>query len=223
MSAYILRLYKNSDYNMARDLFACGIKEHSNKAFHHAIRRPHVWLPALTMLTLPALNLVSVTTSILAVTTSVVTLWFCARYMYTSYVDYALSDDMLDIGKYYLQRDGYCFWVAESTEGEVIGTVAALPAANSEEEKHLEMKRLSVAKQHRGKGIGKVLCRTVIDFARKRGCKAVVLNTTVSQREAWKMYEKLGFSHTDTFYPPGLLSKFMDFRFQAYKYDIPTE
>ncbi|XP_075118074.1 N-acetyltransferase 8-like [Leptodactylus fuscus] len=222
MSDYFIRLYQDSDYRVARDLFARGIKEHTNKSFYHVTRRPYFWLPALATLTLPALNLVSVPLSALAVTTAVVAVWFCCRYMFTSYVDHALVDDMLDIRKYYLQRDGYCFWVAESTGGEVMGTVAALPSTQPGGEKHLELRRLSVAPKHRGKGIAKVLCRTVIDFARRRGCEAVVLSTTLSQIEAWTMYEKLGFRRTHIYYPLGFLGKFLDFQILVYKYDIPA-
>ncbi|XP_044145100.1 N-acetyltransferase 8-like [Bufo gargarizans] len=222
MSDYVLRLYKDSDCDVARDMFAQGLVEHANIAFRHAMCQPQFWLPVLVVLTLPALNLVSVTMSVLLVTTAVVALWFCSRNMYTSYIDYVLSDDMLDINKYYLQRDGYCFWVAESTGGEVIGTVAALPSSDPGGEKHLELKRLSVAKHHRGKGIGKVLCRTLIDFARKRGCEAVVLSTTLPQRNATIMYEKLGFRQTHSFHPQGVLGRFLDFRFLVYQYDIPA-
>ncbi|XP_069833232.1 putative N-acetyltransferase 8B isoform X2 [Dendropsophus ebraccatus] len=203
MSDYFIRLYKDSDYDVARDLFAGGLVEHSSKAFHHAVRLPHICLPVLAALTLPALNLMSIPISILMAAIAVVAVWFGARYLYTSYIDHALSDDMLDIWKYYLQRDGYNFWVAESSDGEVIGTIAALPSFEPGGEKHLELRRLSVAKHHRGKGIAKALCRTLIDFARKRGCEAVDLTTTLSQIEAQKLYEKLSFRHTCTFYHPG--------------------
>ncbi|XP_069601144.1 N-acetyltransferase 8-like isoform X1 [Ranitomeya imitator] len=222
MSDYFLRLYKDSDYHEARDLFASGLKEHVNKAFRHALCLTHIWLPALATITLPALNLVSVNTFALAVALALVALWFCARYMYTSYIDHALSDDMLDIRKYYLQRDGYCFWVAESTRGEFMGMIAALPSSEPGGEKHLELRRLSVVKCHRGKGVAKVLCRRLIDFARKRGCEAVVLTTTLPQWEACKMYEKLGFRLTDEFYYSKMLSRVVDFKVLAYQYDIPT-
>ncbi|KAM4049510.1 N-acetyltransferase 8-like [Anomaloglossus baeobatrachus] len=222
MSDYFLRIYKDSDYHEARDLFASGLKEHINTAFRHALGLTHVWLPALAMLTLPMLNLMSITTLILAFALALVALWFSARYMYTSYINHALSDDMLDIDKYYLQRDGYCFWVAESARGEFMGMIAALPSSNPGGEKHLELKRLSVVKQHRGKGVAKVLCRRLIDFARKRGCEAVVLTTTLPQRDACKLYDKLGFRLTDNYYYPKLLSRVVDFRILAYQYDIPA-
>ncbi|XP_071982556.1 N-acetyltransferase 8-like [Engystomops pustulosus] len=221
MSDYSIRLYKDSDYHVARDLFAQGLLEHINIAFRHALHQPQIWLPTLLVLTLPALGLVSVALLVPVAIMAVLVLWFCSRYMYTSYVDYALSDDMLDINKYYLQRDGFCFWVAETRGGEVVGTIAALPSSDPGGEKHLELKRLSVATKHRGKGIAKVLCRTLIDFARRRGCEAVVLSTTVPQINATKMYEKLGFRQTHTFHHQGLLGQFLDFRFLVYRYDIP--
>ncbi|KAG8546368.1 hypothetical protein GDO81_019079 [Engystomops pustulosus] len=153
MSDYSIRLYVDSDYEVTRNLFRNGIIEHHNKAFHHALQRPHIWLPALVVLTLPALNLVSVTTSILVVLTAVAAIWFYCRYMYTSYVDYALSDDMLDISKYYLSGTVFCFWVAETRGGEWWGTIAALLLLlTPEEKKHLELKRLSWPQASRQRG-----------------------------------------------------------------------
>ncbi|XP_075043975.1 N-acetyltransferase 8-like [Mixophyes fleayi] len=219
MSNYVIRVYKDSDCDVARHLFACGIKEHSKKIFYHALGLHYIWL-LLVLVFILVLNFVSVTMSILAVTMVILSVWFGARHMYTSCIRLALSNDMLDIRKYYLQREGYCFWVAE-LEGEVVGTVAALPSHLPSGEKHLQLKRLSVSKGHRGKGIGKQLCRTMIDFARKRGCDAVVLTTTLTQTDACVLYEKMGFRRTHTYYPK-LLAKLLDCRDVDYQYDIPS-
>ncbi|XP_072263070.1 probable N-acetyltransferase 8B [Pyxicephalus adspersus] len=148
-------------------------------------------------------------------------LWFGTRYLFMAYVRFSLSDDMLDIRKYYLERDDYSFWVAESG-GELVGTVAALPSSEPGGEKHLELKRLSVSKSHRGKGIAKALCRMVIDFARERDCEAVVLTTTLAQISAWKMYEKMGFRRVQSFIPPNFLYKLFSFKVLAYQYDLPS-
>ncbi|XP_018424007.1 PREDICTED: N-acetyltransferase 8-like [Nanorana parkeri] len=221
MPRFIIRPYQDSDYDVARNLFACGIEEHSGEAFRHALRLPHIWLPLSFLFLFPALHLVSVTTSILAMTLAVAGLWFGARNLHTSYVRFSLSDDLMDIRKYYMERDGYSFWVAESG-GELVGTVAALPSSQPGGEKHLEVKRLSVSRNHRGEGIGKALCRTVIDFAQKRGCEAVVLTTTEPQINACKMYEKMGFRHMQTFIPPAFKYKLLDFKVLAYQYDLPN-
>ncbi|XP_075043990.1 N-acetyltransferase 8-like [Mixophyes fleayi] len=220
MSNYVIRVYKDSDYHVARHLFACGIEEHSKNLFYHALGLHYIWL-LLVLVFILVLNFVSVTMSILAVTIVIFCVWFGARHMYTSYVRFSLSNDMLNIRKYYLQREGCCFWVAE-LEGEVVGTVAALPSPLPGGEKHLQMKRLSVSKGHRGKGIAKLLCRTMIDFAHKRGCDAVVLTTTLAQSDAWTLYEKMGFRRTRMYHPPNLLAKLLDFRDLTYQYDIPS-
>ncbi|XP_063781500.1 probable N-acetyltransferase 8B isoform X3 [Pseudophryne corroboree] len=219
MSEYLIRLYKDSDYVAARELFAHGTEEHSTKFYHHLLGLKRIWLLLVAVSSL-MLHFVSVTMSILAAAIALVCTWFGAQFMYTSYVKFALSDDMLDIWKYYLQREGCCFWVAELA-GEVVGTVAVLPSSYPGGEKYLELKRLSVSKRHRGKGIAKRLCRTLIDFARNRGCEAVVLNTTFVQYEAWTLYEKMGFRQTHTYYPPEILGKLLDFKILAYQYDIP--
>lgn len=221
MSPFIIRTYRDSDYDAARNLFSSGIVENSGRAFRHALELPHIWLLLSALFLLPALRIVSIGHSILAAALALAGLWFGCRHLYTEYVQFSLSDDMLNIRKYYLERDGYGFWVAESG-GELVGTVAALPSSEPGGEKHMELKRLSVSKNHRGKGIAKALCRTVMDFARRRGCEAVVLMTTLPQIGAWKMYEKMGFRQTNVFIPPIFRFKFLDFKVLAYQYDLPN-
>ncbi|XP_040191522.1 N-acetyltransferase 8-like isoform X2 [Rana temporaria] len=221
MSAFFIRLYKDSDYEVARQLFVSGTAEHTSEAFRHAIRQPHVWPLLVALLVLPALDIVSFTTSICAVTLIVGFLWFAAWRMYRNYIRLCFHDDLLDIRKYYLEQDGCCFWVAESG-GQVVGTVAAAPSPFPGGEKHLELKRLSVRESHRGRGIAKALCRTMIDFARRRrGCEAVVLTTSLAQKDARKMYEKMGFRLTHTFYRPKPFTKLLDFKILFYQLDIP--
>ncbi|KAM4807596.1 putative N-acetyltransferase CML1 [Rhinophrynus dorsalis] len=221
MSDYCIRLYKDSDYAACRDIFARGITEHINVAFNHALELPHVWLSMLSVFLLLLLTTGSIIISSLAVILALVCLWLGTRKIYTSYVQYCLADDMVDIKKYYLQRDGYCYWVAESA-GEVVGMVAAVPSHHPGADTHVELKRMSLAKSHRGKGIAKALCRTLIDFARERGCEAVILETSLAQTDAQKLYERMGFRGTHTYCAPGLTAKFLDFRILCYRYEIPT-
>ncbi|MEE6512155.1 hypothetical protein FKM82_019076 [Ascaphus truei] len=202
MSDYCIWLYKDSDYNTVRDLFAKGTIEHT--------------LVFLFLL----LTIGSVPLFILAETLAIVGLWLGTRDIYHSYIQHALSDDMLDIHKYYPQRDGYCFWVAESA-GEVVGTVAALPPPDPGGEHHMEFRRMSVSRSHRGKGIAKVLCRTVIDFARECGCEAVILETRWSYLAAQSLYESVGFKYQRSSFVKHSLAKGFDFMFLLYKYDIP--
>ncbi|MEE6513663.1 hypothetical protein FKM82_021438 [Ascaphus truei] len=221
MSDYCIRLYKDSDYDTVRDLFAKGNMECTPVAFYHAFSLPRFWLFMLVVFLIPLLIIGSITVSILAVTLTLVRIWFCTRDIMLSYVQRSLSDDMRDIHKYYLQRDGYCYWVAESA-GDVVGMVAAEPSSHPGREKHVELRRLSVVKSHRGKGIGKLLCRTVIDFAREKGYSAVILETSSAQIDAQRLYEKMGFRCFRTFYARALTAKLIEFNCMIYQYDIPT-
>ncbi|KAM8939614.1 N-acetyltransferase 8-like [Pelodytes ibericus] len=220
MSDYHIRLYKDSDYGAARDLFARGIFEPYPSAFRHTLTLPWIWFVILVMFLLPFWITGSITVSILIVAISLAALWFCIRYMYISFINYCLADDMLDIQKYYMQRDGYCFWVAKSG-GEVVGTVAAVPSSHPAGEKHIELKRMSIARNHRGRGIAKALCRTLIDFARQGGYSAVVLGTSMVQIDAQWLYEKMGFRQTHTLYPSYIMAV-VDFMVLFYRYDIPA-
>uniref|UniRef100_A0A8C5PS33 N-acetyltransferase domain-containing protein n=1 Tax=Leptobrachium leishanense TaxID=445787 RepID=A0A8C5PS33_9ANUR len=221
MPDYHIRLYQDSDYDTARDLFAEGTLEHARVAFNHALSLPRIWIFMLLIFLLPLLIITSVIVSIGFLSLALISLWFGNRDLYGSYVKHALSDDMLDIRKYYLQRDGYCFWVAESA-GQVVGIVAATPSFQPGGENHIELKRMSVAPSHRGKGIAKALCRTVIDFARERGCDAVILETTTGHLAAHVLYKGMGFKFQHSTFLKHPLSRIMDFKFFLYKFDIPT-
>ncbi|CAH2299163.1 probable N-acetyltransferase camello [Pelobates cultripes] len=221
MSDYHIRLYQDSDYDRVRDLFAKGILEHTQVAFSHALTLPHIWIFMTGVFLLPLLASCSFIISVLSVFLVLAGLWLGTQYLYISYVKHALSDDLLDVKKYYLQRDGYCFWVAESA-GEVVGTVAATPSFYPGGERHIELKRMSVAQSHRGKGIAKALCRTLIDFARKRGCEAVILGTSHSQRAAQILYEAMGFRLQSSEVIEHIFGKAVNFKVLTYRYDIPT-
>ncbi|MEE6512268.1 hypothetical protein FKM82_019214 [Ascaphus truei] len=221
MSDYHIRLYKDADDEVVKKVYACGIMEHTRVAFDHSLTLPHIWLFILVVFLLPLLTTGSITLSILGGALALVGLWLGNRDILSYYVHSRLSNDMLDIHKYYLQRDDYCFWVAESA-GEVVGMVAAVPASHSAGERHIELRRMSVAKSHRGKGIAKALCRTVIDFAREKGYSAVILDTTLAQIDAQRLYEKMGFRYICTYYVPKFTAKLIDFRLLFYQYDILT-
>ncbi|MEE6512272.1 hypothetical protein FKM82_019216 [Ascaphus truei] len=159
--------------------------EHTRAAFDHTLHSRTFGFSMLVVFLLPLLTTGSITLSIWEGLLHLSGLWVGNR----------------DILSYYGRL--HCFWVRESA-GEVVGMVAAVPASHSAGERHIELRRMSVAKSHRGKGIAKVLVRTVIDFARERGCSAVILDTTLAQIDAQRLYEKMGFRYTHTDYAPHL-------------------
>ncbi len=52
---------------------------------------------------------------------------------------------------------------------------------------------IAVLEEHRKKGIGTVLLNTAMERMKKRGCDEVFLEVRVTNDEAIKLYEKLGF------------------------------
>ncbi|KAE8628922.1 hypothetical protein XENTR_v10000287 [Xenopus tropicalis] len=84
-----------------------------------------------------------------------------------------------------------CFWVAV-LEGKVVGIVAA---RGNEEDNVVELRRMSVDSNYRGKGIAKALGRKVLEFAMLNHYSSIVLGTTAVKIAAHKLYESLGFKH----------------------------
>lgn len=103
------------------------------------------------------------------------------------------------------------FWVAvQQLAGEgdvVVGTVAAQPFRAGEEmapthplaaEWHalddvIELRRVRVAPEARGQGIGTQLCQAAIAWAQTQGYRRFVVNTTTPQVPALELYSRLGF------------------------------
>ncbi|NXT63736.1 CMLO5 acetyltransferase, partial [Chaetops frenatus] len=83
----------------------------------------------------------------------------------------------------------------------------------------LELKRLSVSREHRGRGLARALCREVLGFARARGFGAVVLSTSMVQVAAQRLYEGQGFRRVGTSYP-SLLGTLLNFQIFHYRLDL---
>lgn len=61
------------------------------------------------------------------------------------------------------------------------------------EEDDLYLAELSVSSNQRGKGIGPIMINKVLDLARKRGFKRLILDAELNNDHARYVYEKLGF------------------------------
>ncbi|NXK00271.1 NT8F2 acetyltransferase, partial [Corythaixoides concolor] len=85
----------------------------------------------------------------------------------------------------------------------------------------LELKRMSVRKDYRGRGLSKALCGEVLRFARARGYEAVVLSTSMVQVAAQRLYEGQGFRKVGT-YSPSLLATLLCFQVFRYRCDLPS-
>ncbi|XP_018422931.1 PREDICTED: N-acetyltransferase 8-like [Nanorana parkeri] len=221
MSSLTVRQYKNSDFPAVKKIFIEGCHKLAYTAFFHGLKLPHNWVLMLLGFLLPLLSVGSIFLAILDVVIVLVVLWLCGRRFFYGYATECMADDMKDISKYYLQREGYNFWVVES-DGELVGTVAAVPSYLPSVEKNTELKRMNVVSSHRGKGISKVLCRTVIEFAHKKGSKAVVLSTTTLQMPATCLYRSMGFKCTNISDMTQFTERLISMQWIFFRYDIPS-
>jgi putative acetyltransferase len=74
---------------------------------------------------------------------------------------------------------------------EVVGTCALIV----QEPGTIELAKLAVARGMRGRGIGRQLSETALEWARARGARKVVLVSSTSLAAALRLYERLGFKH----------------------------
>ena len=111
--------------------------------------------------------------------------------------------DMKDIQSYYIDHVDRSFFVA-AIQGRVIGIVGAVL---NEDKTSVELQRMSVANNSRGKGAGSKLVSAVIDFAKEKGVSCVKLETLDRKVAAIRLYERHGFEQVSSFQIPCSSSK----------------
>jgi ribosomal protein S18 acetylase RimI-like enzyme len=85
--------------------------------------------------------------------------------------------------------------VAEEN-GHIAGCVALRELRNGV----CEMKRMFVASEFHGRGVGQALACAVIERARDLGYRKMMLDTGPAQREAQGLYRKIGFKDVEPYY-----------------------
>ncbi|XP_075703257.1 putative N-acetyltransferase camello [Rhinoderma darwinii] len=220
MVEYKIRSYGGSDYEVVRDLFSHGMSEYVPGVCIHVVMRPWVLFVITCMFLSLLFSSKSLILPVLAITLTLALGRHFLGYCWRLYIDHCLKEDLQDIQKTYMEDQSSHFWVAE-VEDNVVGTVAAKPSDENQEE--LQLKRMSVRKDFRGLGIAKAFSREVIGFARQRGYRAVVLNTLMVQREAQRMYESVGFRKYTEYVLPTVYGNLVNFTISKYRYDILPE
>jgi GNAT superfamily N-acetyltransferase len=108
-----------------------------------------------------------------------------------------LDSDLLDIENHYCKDEDSCFWIVELKDNnQIIGTVAIRRLKESvytDTNNYAELKRMFLAKQFRGKGIGQQMLETALNFAKKAGYSKVLLYTSKDLIDSRKLYIKNGF------------------------------
>ncbi|XP_065453199.1 N-acetylaspartate synthetase isoform X2 [Chrysemys picta bellii] len=153
--------------------------------------------------------------------------YYFSRKVILSYLECALHTDMSDIENYYMKPPGSCFWVAV-LDGNVVGIVAA---RGNEEDNTMELRRMSVDSNFRGKGIAKALGRKVLEFAMLNNYSSIILGTTAVKVAAHKLYESLGFKHVgiiEHYTLPGMTHSilermFFQLRYHRYRLQLREE
>ena len=97
--------------------------------------------------------------------------------------------DLESIPSFYQKADGN-FWVA-IIENKVVGTIALLDIGNSRG----ALRKMFVHKDFRGKefGVGQTLLNTLLEWAKQKNFKEILLGTTEKFIAAQRFYEKSGF------------------------------
>ena len=98
------------------------------------------------------------------------------------------DSDLSDLDAAYV-RPGGLFEVVVDGTGEVVGTVGLLPL----EDGRCGLRKLYVAKEHRGRGLGKRLVEYALEKAKALGFRRVELETAGVLEVAKKLYESFGF------------------------------
>lgn len=105
------------------------------------------------------------------------------------------DQEMTSLPGAYMEPAGRLFFA--EVDGKPAGCVGVRPFS----EGVCEMKRLYVAPEQRGQGVGKALALAAIKVAKELGYKRLLIDTLPSMRMAVKLYRELGFTESPAYYP----------------------
>jgi ribosomal protein S18 acetylase RimI-like enzyme len=102
--------------------------------------------------------------------------------------------DIDDIQSAYMSSPKNHLWVAETSDGQVVGMVGV----QHHEEGVGEIRRLRVRSDVRRRGIGSKLVETALNFCAENQYLKVTLDTFMDREPALKLFEKFRFHHDRT-------------------------
>ncbi|MBL9139044.1 MAG: GNAT family N-acetyltransferase [Verrucomicrobiales bacterium] len=96
--------------------------------------------------------------------------------------------DLSDVNRHYFALGGW-FAVLTDPRGIVVGTAGLHPVAPGV----VELRKMYLSKEHRGRGLGRALLLQSMAEARRRGFRRMTLETASVLREAVALYQRHGF------------------------------
>jgi GNAT superfamily N-acetyltransferase len=129
------------------------------------------------------------------------------RHLVEAYFDDAAFDrELAELHRKYAPPEGGL--LLARLDGVPVGCVALRRL----DENTCEMKRMFVRPEAQRRGVGYALARAIIAMAVDAGYRAMVLDTSVRQREAVALYRRLGFTDVPAYYDlPEPLAKWLVF------------
>lgn len=103
-------------------------------------------------------------------------------------IDPALNPDLDDITATY----GHGSILVARVTDRIVGVGVVVPLASSEG----EVKRMSVARDHRRTGVASAVLRELVAIGKERGWRALILETTAAWTDAVQFYRSFGFALT---------------------------
>nr|XP_055026062.1 putative N-acetyltransferase 8B [Misgurnus anguillicaudatus] len=218
MQWYQIRGYRDADSSAVRMLYSTGFREHAGNVYLLALKQAWTRAALCGIFFLIYLFFGSFMGSIIGVGGFLLVVWVAVQYFFEQGIQLGLSEDLLDIRKSYMENDcPSCFWVAE-VKGSIVGTVGILPCV--EEPGAWELKRISVKKEFRGRGLAQALCKRALNFVAKYQVERLVLFTSVIQSDAQKLYDRIGFIKEKEFVWPSLPARLIDLKVFKYAHMI---
>ena len=206
MSEVKIRPYKPEDYLKCREMFTDSMKEVITRIMKIVFPKCFK-MAGLLLMVVAAVSMNTIWLSWIIVfylVTCVILTALLYIYIYLqimNYVDGTLNTDMLEIAEFY--KGGSCMWIAEYN-GRVIGMIA-LAKREYHKPGVAELQRFFVSTSVRGKGIGTLLVKNVLQFCKEKNYNKLILKTSCTQNDAISFYKKCGFRHVRNDPYPGFL------------------
>lgn len=98
--------------------------------------------------------------------------------------------EQLDHPEIHILPNGGAILLAQQGE-TIVGTVALIRTGPDE----FELAKMGIMKEARGLGIGRLLCKAAVDYAREMGARRIWLESNKKAAVAVQLYERIGFRH----------------------------